>query len=514
MKQLLSCLALLLATTIVAQSRDTLFVTEPVTPLLINRQNNVYFDLRIKSASENQVLQNIELTLPSTKYVKRVVLYYSGTQNVSDGAKFDNPSYAIKKQEINHVTPKMAFIVDQTLFPDNNYFWIGVTLDENMPLTEKIDLQLTKATMSGKPITLSYKGGGQPRRAAVSVRNAGDDGINAYRIPGLVTSKKGTLMAVYDVRHNNSGDLQEDIQVGLSRSFDKGQTWQPMQIAIDMRGYGLLPDAQNGVGDPAIALDQTTGDIYVMALWAHGMGGKAAWWGSRKNAMTPQQQAAQVVVVRSTDDGETWSEPMNITSQIKDPSWGILLQGPGMGITMADGTLVFPFQFVDKDNMPHATIVYTKDGGETWKIGAPARSNTTEAQVAEVAPGVLMLNMRDNRKGSRAVATTADMGATWTEHATSRSALIEPVCMASFIKADDKIFLFSNPAHTKDRTNMTIKASTDAAESWNSGVLLDNRGSWGYSCMTMVDELNVGILYEGSQSQMTFQVVPLKEILR
>lgn len=108
---------------------------------------------------------------------------------------------------------------------------------------------------------------------------------------------------------------------------------------------------------------------------------------------------------------------------MKDPSWYFLLQGPGRGITMSDGTLVFPTQFIDSTRVPNAGIMYSKDGGKNWKMHNYARTNTTEAQVAEVEPGVLMLNMRDNRGGSRAVAITKDLGKTWTEHESSRKAL-------------------------------------------------------------------------------------------
>lgn len=68
---------------------------------------------------------------------------------------------------------------------------------------------------------------------------------------------------------------------------------------------------------------------------------------------------------------------------------------------MSDGTLVFPIQYIGADRIPNAGIMYSKDGGKTWKIHNHARTNTTEAQVAEVEPGVLMLNMRDNRESCR-----------------------------------------------------------------------------------------------------------------
>lgn len=120
---------------------------------------------------------------------------------------------------------------------------------------------------------------------------------------------------------------------------------------------------------------------------------------------------------------QDWSEPINITEQVKDPFPHFLLQGPGRGITMHDGTLVFPIQFIDSERIPNAGVMYSKDEGVSWTIHNLARTNTTEAQVVEIEPGVLMLNMRDNRGGSRAVSITKDMGRSWTEHPSSRSLL-------------------------------------------------------------------------------------------
>ena len=163
-----------------------------------------------------------------------------------------------------------------------------------------------------------------------------------------------------------------------------------------------------------------------------------------------------------------WNYP--VTDYIRN----FLLQGPGRGITMEDGTLVFPIQFIDKTRIPNAGIMYSKDHGKTWTIHHHARTNTTEAQVAEVEPGTLMLNMRDNRGGSRAVYTTQDLGKTWKEHESSRTALIEPVCMASLIsvKAKDNVLgkdllIFSNPNSTNARKDMTIKISLDGGNTWS-----------------------------------------------
>ena len=251
------------------------------------------------------------------------------------------------------------------------------------------------------------------------------------------------------------------------------------------------------------------------------MGNGRAWVNSMDgNGM---ETTAQLVLSKSTDDGKTWSEPINITEQVKDPSWNFLLQGPGRGITMRDGTLVFPIQFIDKERVPNAGVMYSKDGGETWTIHNLARTNTTEAQVAEVEPGVLMLNMRDNRGGSRAVSVTKDLGKSWTDHPSSRSVLQEPVCMASLlhVKAEDNILgrdilLFSNPNSTQHRHRITIKASLDGGLSFPEGnqVMLDEDFGWGYTCLTMIDPETVGILYESSVAHMTFQAVKLTDLIK
>ena len=229
-----------------------------------------------------------------------------------------------------------------------------------------------------------------------------------------------------------------------------------------------------------------------------------------------------IYVRRSEDDGRTWSEPRNITRQVKQESWRFTLQGPGRGITMSDGTLVFPIQYVDSARVPNAGIMYSKDHGTTWHCHGHAWTNTTEAQAAEVAPGVLMLNMRNNRRTGRVVCITEDLGRSWTVHPSSEK-LREPVCMAGLlmVRASENslgrdILLFSNPDTEQGRNHMTIKASLDGGLTWlpENSLLLDEEEGWGYSCLTMIDEDTVGILYEGSTSQLVFQAVKLADIVQ
>jgi sialidase-1 len=233
-------------------------------------------------------------------------------------------------------------------------------------------------------------------------------------------------------------------------------------------------------------------------------------------------ETSQLMLTRSDDDGLTWSDPINITSMIKDPAWYLVLQGPGKGITMTGGTIVFPAQYKDHEQMPHSTILWSKDHGENWTIGTGAKPNTTEAQVIELDDGSLMLNMRDNRKGARSVYTTSDLGKTWTMHPTSRVALIEPVCNASLIKGvfnvngeQQKLVFFVNPNSTQGRHHMTVKLSRDDGMTWPEKYwyLLDEGNGRGYPSMTRIDENHIGVLYEGSQADLVFEKIPMDEIL-
>lgn len=525
------------------QAADTVFVKEAQIPVLLERQDNIIFYIRLE-ANTAQIFNDVVLKFTGNtpiQDIQSVKLYYSGTEALQDYGKkrfapvyylsftspgktlAANPSYSILKSKVTKpVKNEIKLVGNQRLFPGVNFFWVSLQMKSSASLTTKISAEVVSVNLDNNKASLQVVSPkGIKHRVGVGVRHAGDDASTAYRIPGLVTTNKGTLLGVYDVRYNNSADLQEHVDVGLSRSTDGGQTWEKMRLPLAFGEYDGLPAAQNGVGDPSILVDTKTNTIWIVAAWTHGMGNQRAWWSSHPGM--DFNHTAQLVVTKSMDDGKTWSAPINITEQVKDPSWYFLLQGPGRGITMDDGTLVFPTQFIDSTRVPNAGIMYSKDGGETWKMHNYARSNTTEAQVAEVEPGVLMLNMRDNRKGSRAVAMTKDLGQTWMEHVSSRSALQEPVCMASLISVkakdnilDKDILIFSNPNTTKGRHSTTIKVSLDGGVTWlpQHQLLLDEDNNWGYSCLTMIDKETVGILYESSVAQMTFQAVKLKDIVK
>ncbi len=398
-----------------------------------------------------------------------------------------------------------------------NSIWIAGHVARNANIDHRVGVTCNAVTFSNGN-TVKLNAAPSIQRLGIALRRSGDDNVHTYRIPGLTTTNDGTLIAVYDVRRRGGGDLPGDIDVGLSRSTDGGRRWNPMRVIMDM---GSDPRWRyDGIGDPAVLVDRQTDAIWVAATWSHG---NRSWRGSGPG-LTPTE-TGQLILVRSDDDGRTWSKPINITRQTKRPEWCFLLQGPGKGITMQDGTLVFAAQYQDppaKNRLPHSTIIYSKDHGKTWQVGTGAFDDTTEAQVVEISPGVLMLNCRYNRQSHRVVMITRDMGASWQAHPTSRKALVEPrACMASLIHVDRELgsrtgrrLLFSNPDSQGGRHHITIKASFDNGTTWPTGrkLLLDEGPGAGYSCMTLIDPQTVGILYEGSQAHMTFQRIRLGDL--
>ena len=448
------------------------------------------------------------LNADGIKAIERLEVYFTNAE----------PLFSIDNL-ITTLTPSATGFeipVDLHLKPGWHYIWFSAVLKESADMDAAIEFHIPALTdASGSQQTVIEAEGAYKKRIGIAIRKISDDGVHSYRIPGITTTDKGTLISVYDIRYKNSGDLPGNIDVGMSRSSDGGRTWQPMKVIMDMGA----PHENNGIGDPAVLFDPVRKKIWVAALWSKGNRSIAG----SEPGLSPDT-TGQFVLVSSDDDGLTWSQPYSITAQVKDPKWHLYFNGPGSGIAMQDGTLVFPSQYWDeskKPGVPHSAIVYSTDHGKTWHSGTGAKSNTTESQVVETTPGTLMLSMRDNRGSYRSVATTTDMGRTWTEHSTSYNALPDPVCMAGFTKANVKVndgkaevLFFSNPASSTARHNMTVKASLDLGETWRTShqLLIDERRGFGYSSLTKIDDNTIGVLYEGIR-ELYFVRIPVNDIV-
>lgn len=510
-----------------ASKNILLDIEAPTVPVLALKSSNDVVDLTlVKGEIAEYELETLTLSLEGTKSLGDIASLEI-FQKEDGGTR-----YPAQISEGGRV----KFDLHKSMTADTARFTIGIKLKDTIDMQNRICLSKLKISTSdgvvspASPLNKEY-------RTGVALRQHNQDGVHAHRIPGLATTKKGTLIALYDARRESYRDLQGDIDICINRSEDGGRTWSPMQVVLDMGEYGGLPQKYNGVSDGAVLCDENTGDLYITGLWMHGVldpeTGKwikgltesSTEWNHQWRSCGSQpgygiKESSQFLIAKSTDDGLTWSDPHNITRSVKKESWWLMAPAPGSGITLSDGTLVFPAEGRTETGLQISTIMYSKDGGNSWKTGNPAYTNTNECMAVQLSDGSIMLNMRERSNrgkiegNGRAVAVTSDLGETWKEHPTSRNALIESACQGSLFKHKGVLFFF-NPSSTTNRDNFTLKCSFDDGMTWPEEywILIDQLDGNGYSCITSVDDNTLGILYEGSGADMVFLQVNVESIL-
>ncbi|MBM4086216.1 MAG: exo-alpha-sialidase [Planctomycetes bacterium] len=319
--------------------------------------------------------------------------------------------------------------------------------------------------------------------AHTDVFRRGEDGYHTYRIPSVITTLKGTLLAFCEGRKESTRD-QSPTDMALKRSLDGGKTWTPMQVVVK-----AVPDAAM---DPCPLVDRTTGVVWlVYDYWPQG------FMGQKITGLGPD--AVSCWVTHSADDGVTWSKPVNITQTTKKPHWTGVAHGPGVGIQTRAGRFVVPCnQYVDGRS---CLVIYSDDHGQTWQMGGEVGPGMSESQVVELADGTLILNMRSTRgKHRRAIATSADGGKSWSP-LRDEPTLIEPVCQGSFIRytlaaeRGKNRLLFCNPGSEQSRVNGAVRLSYDEGQTWPVAKTLVP-GSFAYCCLTVLSDMTIGCLYE------------------
>ncbi len=340
---------------------------------------------------------------------------------------------------------------------------------------------------------------------------SGQEGYHTYRIPAVIVTPKGTVLAFCEGRKGGRGDAG-NIDLLLKRSLDGGKTWQKTQVVWDDEG--------NTCGNPCPVIDAKTGTIHL--LLTHNLGSDhepAIIAGKSKSSRT-------VWIARSEDDGVTWSKPVEITAQTKKPDWTWYATGPGVGIQLTHGKhagrLVVPCDHIEKETKKYFSHVITSDdGGKTWALGGSSPvDKLNECQVAELSDGKLLLNMRnyDRKKTTRAVCVSADGGATWGE-VKHEEALPEPICQAGLLRHSWKEIsvrsrlLFSNPADPKARVRMTVRVSYDEGKTWAHSKVL-HEGPSAYSCLGVEKDGTALCLYEAGQKSPYEKIVLARFDLR
>jgi len=320
----------------------------------------------------------------------------------------------------------------------------------------------------------------------VDLLHQGDGGVHTYRIPALVETKKGTLIAVADARFENPRDLPGRIALVVRRSFDRGRTWSPQRTIRQV--------AEGGAGDASLLLDRDTGRVWCFfAYGPPGIGWPTAKPGERTGANT-----LQIHAMWSGDDGATWSEPVDLTPQIKDPVWVAMFATSGTAIQTSTGRFLVPLVVRGPDGVVSSRNTYSDDHGKTWKAGAAIGPGTDESHNVELAGGVIVQNMRNGPR--RAIAVSRDGGVTFGP-VMHDDALIDPSCNAGIVRYKRKgrdLLVFTNAASAK-RENLTVKTSADGGQTWRTLRTL-HAGPAAYSTVIVLRDGTLGVLYECGES--------------
>lgn len=330
----------------------------------------------------------------------------------------------------------------------------------------------------------------QRTEAAVFTRGVGD--YHTYRIPAIVWTKQGTLLAFCEGRKSGGGDAG-NIDMLVSRSSDGGKTWSDPLLIWD--------DGNNTCGNPAPVVDQSTGVIWLPLTWNLGSD-------HEKQIMAgTSQQPRHVYVCSSADDGRTWSQPAKISDSSRKDHWRWYATGPGNAIQLTRGAhkgrLLIPANHSDHsdpNSHPYRShVFYSDDHGRSWQLGGVHEHKTNESAVVELSDGSILQSMRSyHGKHNRAHSISSDGGATWGK-VWLEDALQTPVCQGSILRyswAEDgkSRILYSSPAG-QGRTHLTVSLSDDEGKSWPVKKLIHAGGS-AYSNLVALPENRFGILYE------------------
>ena len=324
------------------------------------------------------------------------------------------------------------------------------------------------------------------------VFKSGLNGYNTFRIPSILKTKKGALLAFAEGRKNNASDTG-DIDLVLRRSDDNGKTWGDLIILRD--------DGENVCGNPSPVLDNKTGNIFLLSTWNLGQDTESMIIDETS------QDTRRIYIQSSSDDGISWTYPKEITKDVKKSNWTWYATGPVHGIQIKKGIykgrMIIPCDHIESKSKKYFShIIFSDDGGNSWKIGGiTPQDYVNESTIAEINKGKLLLNMRnyDRSQENRKISISNDGGITW-GNIYNDKILIEPICQASLLRYSfsgkyKKYLMFLNPSDRKKRINMTLKLSSDYGRTWDSQFVL-HAGPSAYSDLTRLNGGGIGCLFE------------------
>ena len=300
--------------------------------------------------------------------------------------------------------------------------------------------------------------------------NSMNSEVFCYRIPSLVTTTNGTLIAAIDERNNSCGDLKwnRDINIVIRKSFDDGKTWTKIEKIVD---YPLGKSAS----DPSMIVDKKTNEIFLFFNYMD---------------LDNAKDIYRFMVIKSSDNGENWSKPVEITNSIIKKGWekDFMFITSGRGIQTKDGTLLHCLV-----NLKKGTHIFgSKDHGKSWFLIDTPLSPGDESKIVELSNGNWLVNSRVNSNDSRYSHISKDNGQTWATY--KNTDLKDPGCNASLINYDE-FLLFTNAFNSKYRKNLSLSISKDQGKTWAKNQTI-YKGESAYSSMTKLKNGDIGVFFE------------------
>jgi sialidase-1 len=360
----------------------------------------------------------------------------------------------------------------------------------------------------------ALRGGGAAHAAGdavwySTVFQQGEGGYHTFRVPAVVQSADGTLLAFAEGRVNGSGD-DGNIDLVMKRSANGGVTWGPIEVVVD--------DGGNKFGNPVPVLDRETGQIVLNTTrTGGGVDGDDIRCGA-----ADEDETRRSFILFSDDSGASWTEPAEITADVRPDNWRHFVGGPGHAIQLTRGEhagrLVVPGNHsvappegsgIDclDNRLFGAHSLYSDDHGRTWELGGvdtPLEGviNPNESSVAELSDGRVYFNARDQHgssAGTRAATVSSDGGASFDHPYEEVPDLVSPVVQGSVLALSGSqagSLVFSAPGSASARVDLTLSVSNDDAGTWAAGPVIHD-GPAGYSDLVEIAPSgSVGVLYE------------------
>ena len=393
--------------------------------------------------------------------VKSVKIYSTGTSPVFDNRDLQN---AVLLADVEPSLDVTVCQINAEIVSGVNYLWITVEVADDATEGNVIDAELYSVSTPSQTFEIvnpSPSGDREIILAHTLLFQPGDYNSTNYRIPGVITAKDGSIVAVTDKRKYNQGDLPEDIDIVCRRSTDGGHTWSEPYTIAQGTGYN------HGFGDCVLAW--TNDDNGLIAGFVGGVG----LWNS-----TPSNPIRSYIA-RSYDNGQTWTEPEDITDFIfgsncvvpEHRTWRASFFGSGNGLITSTGRIMFVAAIRETTAQSLSNYaVYSDDNGITWHVSGRASVSGDEAKVTELVDGRILMSIRHN--GKRWYNISNDGGETWQSSTSTWNDITAPACNGDMIRYTsvnqgfNKNRLLHSVPFGSSRTDVSVYISYDEGETW------------------------------------------------